>query len=118
LLQLWSIIICEDLRVISCTADVQLWRARSWGRGDGIDDHISSYAEKGIVSGIVTSSIRSAMNFQVSRNRVTRLCSTSLCTFPCNETNLILMEKYCKLPNRKIRQPSKYKIIWFENLSN
>ncbi len=58
------------------------------------------------------------MNFYVSRYRVTRLCSDSLCIFPCNEKHLILKEKYCKLLNGKIRQPSKYRIILFENLCN
>ena len=53
-----------------------------------------------------------------SRYRVTRLCSDSLCIFPCNETHLLLKEKYCKMLKGKIRAPSKYRIILFEDLRN
>jgi hypothetical protein len=53
-----------------------------------------------------------------SRYRVTRLCSDSLCIFPCNETHLLLKEKYCKMLKGKIRKPSKYRIILFEDLRN
>ncbi len=44
--------------------------------------------------------------------------STAIPSYNLRKVHASLKEKYCKMLNGKIRQPSKYRIILFENLRN
>ena len=103
----------------------RLWMARRGGGGRGAShkiswrlQHLFSRAERKHACLHIYLQYEIKTYRPYSRYRVTRLCSDSLCIFPCNETHLLLKEKYCKMLKGKIRKPSKYRIILFEDLRN